>query len=122
MNTVSSEGPWPDPTPHPGTSPSLPDAPGLTPADALPPAALAHLRRDIDEQVDLRVQQHLAATPPPPRGLTAAEVPLVLGSLGIGIPLSAIAGGIAGGIAGLPGLIVAWVGLVLVNLAWMHRR
>jgi len=30
----------------------------------LPPHLLARLRRDIDEQVDLRVQQHLAARPP----------------------------------------------------------
>ncbi len=107
MNTVSSERSWPDPSP-----------PGLTPADALPSAALAHLRCEIDEQVDLRVQQHLAAAVPPPRGITGAEVPLVLGSLGLGIPLSAA----AGNFGGLPGLLIAWVGLVLVNLAWLRRH
>ncbi len=32
--------------------------------DALPPHLLAQLHRDIDEHVDLRVQQHLAAHPP----------------------------------------------------------
>ena len=45
---------------------------------------------------------------------------VALGSLGIGIPLS----GIAGGTGGLPGLVVAWAGIVGVNVAhaWGSRR
>jgi len=45
---------------------------------------------------------------------------LAITSLGIGIPLSAI----AGGTAGLAGLVVAWIGIVGVNLAfaWSQRK
>lgn len=45
---------------------------------------------------------------------------LALASLGMGIPLSAI----AGEAGGLPGLLVAWVGVVAVNFvyAWGRAR
>jgi hypothetical protein len=45
---------------------------------------------------------------------------LAISSLGIGIPLS----GIASSTAGLPGLVVAWIGIVGVNVAfaWAQRR
>lgn len=39
---------------------------------------------------------------------------LALGSLGIGVPLTAI----AGGITGLPGMIAAWTGIAVVNVAY----
>jgi hypothetical protein len=41
-------------------------------------------------------------------------IPLALGSLGIAIPLL----GIAGGTAGLPGVIAVCIALVLINLFW----
>nr|WP_300144249.1 hypothetical protein [Propionicimonas sp.] len=45
---------------------------------------------------------------------------LAIVSMALGIPLSAI----ASGTAGLPGLLVAWVGIVLVNVvySWSHRN
>ncbi|MCW5951076.1 MAG: hypothetical protein KIT69_02295 [Propionibacteriaceae bacterium] len=45
---------------------------------------------------------------------------LALLSMVMGIPISAI----ASGNAGLPGLLVAWIGIVLVNVvyAWGRRR
>lgn len=45
---------------------------------------------------------------------------LAMMSLGLGIPLTAI----ASGTAGLPGLLVVWVGIVLVNAvyAWSRRQ
>ncbi|HEY5483200.1 MAG TPA: hypothetical protein VIK31_05235 [Propionibacteriaceae bacterium] len=45
---------------------------------------------------------------------------LAIVSLGVGVPLS----GIGGGISGLAGLLIVWVGIVLVNLVygWTHRR
>ncbi|MFG1946988.1 hypothetical protein [Nonomuraea sp. NPDC048826] len=39
-------------------------------------------------------------------------VPIALGSMGIGVPLTAIASQ-----AGAPGLIIAWVSIVLINIA-----
>ena len=38
----------------------------------------------------------------------------MLGSLGIGVPLTLF----AGVFGGLPGIVVVWVGLVLINVAW----
>jgi hypothetical protein len=43
---------------------------------------------------------------------------LAITSLGVGIPLTAI----AASEAGLPGLIVAWIGIVCVNAAYASRR
>ena len=86
-------------------------------AEALAKDFLARVQRDIDEQVDLRVQQQLTTTR---KGspLSPQELGLALGSLGIGIPLSAIAS-----IFGhLPGLVLVWGGLIIINVAWSQRR
>ncbi|GAA3446798.1 hypothetical protein GCM10018955_62370 [Planomonospora venezuelensis] len=50
------------------------------------------------------------------------SIPIALGSLGIGIPLT----GIAAAEAGLAGLLLAWGGIVTINIAhaignWRHR-
>ncbi len=44
---------------------------------------------------------------------------LAIVSLGVGVPLT----GIGAGVSGLPGLLIVWVGIVLVNLVygWTHR-
>jgi len=102
--------------------------------EALAQGFLARVQRDIDEQVDLRVQQQLAARsamPSSPPAVPVAQqsrsmghkgrgedVGIALGSLVLGIPLSAI----AGHAAQLTGIIVVWVGLVIINLAWSQRR
>jgi hypothetical protein len=48
----------------------------------------------------------------------APMLPLALGSLGIAIPLMAI----AGGIGGLAGILAVCAAIVLVNLLWTTRR
>jgi hypothetical protein len=45
-------------------------------------------------------------------------IPLALGSLGLSIPLM----GIAGGLAGFPGILVVCIAIVLVNLLWAAPR
>ena len=72
--------------------------------------------------------QGLAPLPPPTPAYSPAPVdlskpdrsPFVLAivSLGIGVPLTAI----AGGISGFAGLLLAWVGIVLVNLVYGWTR
>jgi hypothetical protein len=59
--------------------------------------------------------QPVAASP-----VSKGSLALAIVSLGIGIPISAI----AGGTAGLAGLIVAWIGIVGVNVAfaWSQRK
>jgi hypothetical protein len=57
------------------------------------------------------------------KGAKAAQeraLGMALGSLGIGVPLTAI----AGGITGLPGIVTAWAGIAVVNVAyaWGQRR
>jgi hypothetical protein len=43
---------------------------------------------------------------------------LVIWSLGLGIPLT----GAAGGTAGLAGIVAVWIGIVLVNFAFVLSR
>lgn len=55
-------------------------------------------------------QHPLAA---PPRKSVNPAIPIALGSMGIGVPLTAI----AAGAAGTAGLLLAWGGIVAVNVA-----
>ena len=85
---------------------------------------LVRLQRDIDEQVDLRLRQQLATGRAPARLAPQERVQymlgLVLGSLGIGVPLT-VAAGFFGG-AGL--IVVLWACVVLLNLVgvWFISR
>lgn len=86
-------------------------------ADAIQQLAqqiLLGMQRDIEAQIDWKLQRH---TPGGAR-VGSLEVGLILGSIGIGVPLTAI----AGAAAGLPGLAIVWIALVLINVAWAARR
>jgi hypothetical protein len=65
----------------------------------------------IDQRVDARVQ---AAAPARPRGQRSA---LPIASLGVGIPITAIASA-----HGVGGIVVAWLGIAAVNVADALRR
>lgn len=71
----------------------------------------AELRADVDRRQEDREDEKSART----QGFVLAIV-----SVGAGIPITAI----SAGITDLPGLIVAWAGIVGVNLAhtWGRRR
>lgn len=96
MNDVSYE----DPTLGATNAPGMPQSGDL--AEIMARDFLARFQREIDEQVDLRVDQHLTAIGAAQKtsSPSSEEIGLVLGSLGLGIPLSAI----AGAIGHLPGL------------------
>ncbi len=83
---------------------------------ALVESFLERLDKDIDERLNARA----ASSPGARRPSADASLPIALGSLGLGVPLSAIAG-VNGG---LGGLLVAWTGIVAVNAAhaWGRRR
>ncbi len=124
MNDVSSQAPRPDAVRDLSEALAAQQAAGPSSADALAQRFLARVQRDIDEQVDLRVQQQLAtwkaANPGTwlsqrDRAQQAKEV--MLGSLGIGVPLT-IGAGIFGGIWGI---VIVWVGLIIINVAWARR-
>ncbi|MGI8613445.1 MAG: hypothetical protein ACR2KL_05805 [Nocardioidaceae bacterium] len=86
---------------------------------AYEPALVESFLDRMEEQVDKRVAAELEQ-----RERQAKEqefdTGLVYASLGIGIPLTAI----AGGVADLPGIGIAWAGIVAVNVAaaWGSRR
>ncbi|MER6945178.1 hypothetical protein ABT294_14230 [Nonomuraea sp. NPDC000554] len=53
------------------------------------------------------------AAPQKTKSSGAAMIPIALGSMGIGIPLTAI----AAGNAGLVGLTISWIAIVAINVA-----
>jgi len=76
--------------------------------------------------------QGLAPVPPPPVPTPVHYAPppvpvehpdrtvfaLAIVSIGVGIPLTAI----AGSVGGIPGLLIAWIGIVLVNAIYARSR
>lgn len=69
----------------------------------------------LDATIAARVRSELHHQDPvraKGRHPSAPMVPIVLGSLGIGVPLTAIAAS-----AGGPGLLVAWLSIVVINVA-----
>jgi hypothetical protein len=71
---------------------------------------LVGMQSGIEAQVDWRLQQRAAKS----GSGSAKNVGLILGSLGIGIPLM----GIAAPFGGLPGIIAVCIMLISVNAVW----
>lgn len=67
------------------------------------------------ERIEKRLDERLPPKPVPREHYPVT--PLVLGSLGLSIPLIAI----AGGTTGLPGVALVCIAIVLVNLLAMRR-
>ncbi|MEU5077647.1 MULTISPECIES: hypothetical protein [Streptomyces] len=93
---------------------------------ALADSFLERVERRIDDAVDRRVRRQLAerqladaraARRPGTAGSWAERYGFALITLVLAIPLSAI----AGGMAGLSGLVVAWLGIIGVNAAQSVR-
>lgn len=55
--------------------------------------------------------------PPPPKDAHSSVTPLALGSIALGIPVTAVALSNAPGAGGIAVAIVAWAAIALVNLA-----
>lgn len=73
-------------------------------------AFLDRVERGIDARVDRRLADH-APAPRQRSGGRSERLALAIVSLGTGIPITAI----AGETGGLPGILVAWAGIVGVN-------
>jgi hypothetical protein len=67
------------------------------------------------EKVERRLEERLKAAP---RKVGPPALAVPLGSLGLAIPLL----GVAGGTAGLPGVIAVCIAVALVNIAYALRR
>ncbi|MEV4459597.1 hypothetical protein [Microbispora sp. NPDC049633] len=87
--------------------------------DALVDSFLDKLDVEIAARVRNEVAAHLSRQPPGNQPKQKDNgVAVALGSLGIGIPLTTIAGA-----AGhLPGMILAWGGIIAVNVAYALGR
>ncbi len=75
---------------------------------------LVGMQSSIEAQVDWRLKQQAAGRRV---GIAGNEIPVILGSIGIGVPLVAI----AVSSAGLAGLVVVCVMLIAVNAVWARR-
>ena len=75
-------------------------------------AFLERVGKAIDARVDERVAQH--EEDDDDDGYDAGAIGVAIGSIALGIPVTAVA---ADG-AGLPGILVAWIGIVLVNIGY----
>ena len=83
----------------------------------LEPQLVDRFADKVEQEIERRAQE-LAARRRPSPAHNAPMIPLALGSLGIAIPLIAI----AGGTAGTAGVIAVCIAIVLVNLLWTLRR
>jgi hypothetical protein len=85
-------------------------------APELEPQLVERFVDHLETEIDRRVDQRMAMQRRPAH--SGSITPMVLGSLGISIPLIAI----AGGTAGLAGIIAVCIAIVLVNLFWATRH
>ncbi len=67
----------------------------------------------IDRRVDARLEERTERQAPGP-----IHLGLPLGSIALGIPVT----GAAGSTVGLAGVIVAWIAIALINVAYALRR
>ncbi len=83
--------------------------------DALVESFLEKLDREITARVQAEVASQSPKVQPKP---DMTHIPIALGSMGIGIPLTAI----AANFAGAAGLFLAWSGIVVINVAYALSR
>jgi hypothetical protein len=98
--------------------------------DAVLESFVDRVGREIDARVDARLAQ-AAARPvaPQPGPATPASrahrpfspLPMALGSIALGIPITAIAVSAGTHPAGLWGLIVVWIAIAVINLGYAAR-
>ena len=82
----------------------------------LEPHVIEGFLERVGDAIDERVDERLAKTAPGDGG--RGQIGLAVVSLLFAIPLT----GIGAGTTGLAGLLVVWVGIVLVNLAYTLKR
>jgi hypothetical protein len=98
--------------------------------DAVLESFVERVGREIDARVDARLAQAAARpvapqpapSPPAPRAPKQFSVlTLALGSIALGIPISAIAVAAGDHPAGIWGLIVVWIAIAVINLGYAAR-
>ena len=91
--------------------------------DAVLDSFLDRVNREIDARVDARLRQAPAASPPPaPRAPKNVNVMVIaLGSMILGIPLTAIVVAAGAHPAGFLGVLVVWIAIAAINLGYAAR-
>jgi hypothetical protein len=98
--------------------------------DAVLESFVDRVGREIDARVDARLAQAAARpvgqqpAPPPPalrQPKPVSVMILALGSMALGIPLSAIALSVGGHPAGFAGLLVIWIAITVINLGYASK-
>jgi hypothetical protein len=92
--------------------------------DAVVDSFLDKVGREIDARVDARVAAATRQVPEQPDRAPRrfSEVAMVGLTMGLGIPLSAIAVAAGTHPAGLWGLLVVWIAIAVINIAYAVRR
>jgi hypothetical protein len=88
--------------------------------DAVIDSFLDRVGREIDARVDARLAQQQAAQPPVQhrRGQSGSPMALAIISMALGIPISAIVVAAGTHPAGLLGLLVVWIAITAINIAY----
>lgn len=92
--------------------------------DAVVESFMDKVGREIDARVDARVAGQQAAQPPArQRRGVSSPMALAVISLLLGMPISLIAVAVGRHPAGLPGLIIVWIAIAAINIAYTvgHR-
>ena len=97
--------------------------------DAVLESFVDRVGREIDARVDARLAQAAARPPQPVTPAPVQRSPkqfspmaMALGSITLGIPISAIAVAAGSHPAGIWGLIVVWVAIAVINLGYAAKR
>jgi F0F1-type ATP synthase assembly protein I len=88
--------------------------------DAVIESFLDKVGREIDARVDARLAQQQAAQPSARNrgGHSGSPMALAISSMVLGIPISAIAVAAGSHPAGLTGLLVVWIAIAAINVAY----
>jgi len=99
--------------------------------DAVLESFVDRVGREIDARVDARLAQAAAGRPVAPQSAPPPPAPkppkpvsamvLALGSIALGIPLSAIAVAAGSHPVGFAGLLVIWIAIAVINLGYASK-
>ena len=83
----------------------------------LEPELIESFLERVDDEINERLKKFSKKQAQSQRD---SSVPIAIASLALGIPIS----GAAGGTGGVPGLVAAWSGIAIINIAYAlsHRR
>jgi hypothetical protein len=79
---------------------------------------LERLGSEIDARVDARVAQVAEARAVQPHGRSLSPAALALGSIALGIPITAIVATAGAHPVGFAGVLVVWLAIAIINVAY----